>query len=169
MAALPKRVARFGLTLHPEKTRLVQFQRPRSDDSDGEPGSFDFLGLTHYWGRSRKGYWIPKRKTARKRFTRALRTVVDWLKKSFHLPLKRLTTILGQKLKGHYLYYGIRGNSIALGRFFYQVNLALKKCLGRRSQRAKMTWDKYNRLLKRHPLPYPRIDPGYRQMRLVNP
>ena len=164
---LPKRVERFGLTLHPEKTRLVCFRRP-SRDGGPKPGSFDFLGFTHYWGRSRKGKPTQKRKTAKGRFSRALKRVNQWMGKERHVPVARQAQQLGRKLAGHFSYYGIRGNSKGISGFAYEVRRLWKKWLGRRSQRAYMTWAKFNRLLKRHPLPPARLRPGWRQLRLAN-
>ncbi|OGV74086.1 MAG: group II intron reverse transcriptase/maturase, partial [Lentisphaerae bacterium RIFOXYA12_64_32] len=107
-AALAKRFERYALTLHPEKTRLVRFQRPNGHGryADGErPGSFDFLGFTHYWSRSRKGPWVPKRTTSKKRFSRACRALNQWLRQARHKPLAEQATTLGQKLRGHFNYY----------------------------------------------------------------
>lgn len=128
---LPQRMGRFGLTLHPEKTRLVPFMRPRVDGAGPRPGSFDFLGLTHYWGKSRRGSWVPKRKTASSRFSRALKKVGRWLEWNRHRPVAEQARELGPKLKGHMNYYGIRGNSAAIGRFHYEVRRLWKRWLGR--------------------------------------
>lgn len=167
--ALPKRVERFGLTLHPEKTRLVRFRRPRRDGDGPKPGSFDFLGFTHYWGRSRRGRWIPKRKTAKDRFSRALGALNRWMKRARHVPLAKQSKTLGRKLAGHFNYYGIRGNSKAIGRYLFGATRLWKKWLGRRSQHDRMTWDKFNRLLRRYPLPPARLRAGGRwQLRLAN-
>ncbi len=112
-AVLPKRFGRFGLALHPEKTRMLRFERPgsrrRSDDSDDEPrsGSFDFLGFTHYWALSRKGHWVVKQKTAKSRFSRAMRSINLWCRKARHWPLSNQSKMLGSKLRGHYGYFGI--------------------------------------------------------------
>jgi len=164
---LPKRAERFGLILHPEKTRLVRFRRPRRDGSGTKPGSFDFLGFTHYWGRSRRGRPNLKRKTAKDRFSRALRDMNRWMRRARHVPLAKQAHTLGQKLRGHFAYYGIQGNSQAINRFAYEVRRLWKKWLGRRSQRARLTWVKFNRLLKRYPLPPARLPRG-RQLRLAN-
>ena len=165
---LPKRVERFGLSLHPEKTRLVDFRRPFNRDDDPKPGSFDFLGFTHFWGRSRKGLWTLKRQTAKGRFSRALRALNQWMKRARHVPLAKQVKTLGQKLRGHFNYYGVRGNSGALNRFHYEARRLWKKWLGRRSQRAHMTWEKFNRLLRRYPLPAARLPPQGWQLRLAN-
>ena len=93
LEVLPKRFGKFGLTLHPEKTRLVPFQRPTQDSSEdsrssqSQPGTFDLLGFTHYWGRSRRGFWVVKRKTASSRLSRALQRIADWCRKNLHEPV----------------------------------------------------------------------------------
>ena len=166
--ALPKRTERFGLTVHPEKTRLLCHQRPRRYGNDDRPSSFDFLGFTHFWGRSRKGRWIPKRKTAKGRFSRALRAINQWLRRERHSSVPEQARQLGQKLRGHYGYYGIRGNTASLGQFSHQVKRLWRKWLGRRSQRAQLSWEQFNNLLCRHPLPPPRLRPRSRQIRLAN-
>jgi group II intron reverse transcriptase/maturase len=165
---LPKRAERFGLTLHPEKTRLVPFQRPSRNGGGPKPGSFDFLGFTHFWGTSRKGRPALKRKTAKGRFSRGLRKLNQWTKRARHVPIGKQAKTLGQKLAGHFNYYGIRGNSEALNRFAYEVRRLWRKSLGRRSQRGELTWDKFNRLLERHPLPPARLRQDTWQLRLAN-
>lgn len=157
---LPKRLARFGLQLHPEKTRLLRFQRPgdkgRSPRSD-DPGAFTFLGFTHFWGKSRKGNWVVKRKTAASRFTRSLSRVRQWCRRWRHEPVAWQQRQLSRGLCGHYAYYGITGNYQALSNFHRQVTREWRKWLHRRSQKAKMTWERFNRLLVNYPLPRPRI------------
>lgn len=167
MEVLPKRFARFGLEIHPEKTKMIRFRRPRRDGSGPKPGSFDFLGFTHYWGRSRRGKWSLKRKTAKDRFTRGLRSIKEWARRARHVPIAKQAATLAAKLRGHFNYYGIRGNSVSINRFAYEVRRIWKKWLGRRSQRAKMTWEKFNRLQQRYPLPPARVRPAPRQMRLA--
>jgi RNA-directed DNA polymerase len=160
---LPKRFGRFGLTLHPEKTRLVRFFRPEwkstgkgCDPRGGSPGSFDLLGFTHSWQRSRRGNWVVKRKTASFRFRRALKRVTDWCRCNRHSPIEEQRKQLGMKLRGHFEYYGITGNSEALSRFCHEVRRVWREWLNRRSQRANMTWAKFKKLLQRYPLPPPR-------------
>jgi len=162
-AVLPKRFGKFGLTLHPKKTRLVPFRRPHgrmpgkgSDEWGSRPQDFDFLGFTHYWARSRKGNWVIKRKTASSRYRRALLRIKEWCRRNRHKPVREQQTTLGQKLRGHYAFYGITGNSKALGSFCNQVVRIWKRWLERRSQRAWMGWDKFKKLLRRYPLPEPR-------------
>jgi group II intron reverse transcriptase/maturase len=161
MDVLPKRLGKYGLSLHPEKTRLVEFRRPprrtkRGDRSGStRPGSFDLLGFTHYWGRSRKGSWVVKRKTAKGRLSRALATIARWCRTHRHMPVREQHAQLELKLRGHYAYYGITGNGRALKNFRHFVERIWRKWLDRRSNRAGMKWEKYKRLLGRYPLPAP--------------
>ena len=161
LEVLPKRFDRFGLTLHPKKTRLVKFTRPafRDPPKDGDrpegPGSFDLLGFTHYWGRSLRGNWIVKRKTARDRLSRGLRAVNQWCRIHRHQNVAVQRAALEKKLKGHYAYYGITGNYAALRSFYQGVRRNWRKWLSRRSQKAYLNWAKCNRLTERYPLPPP--------------
>jgi hypothetical protein len=162
---LPKRLAKYGLQLHAEKTRLVPFGRPRADQRGGgkRAGTFGFLGFSHYWGPSRRGRPVVRRKTARDRMTRSLKAIRSWCRNHRHLPIKEQQRALGRKLDGHYAYYGITGNMAALGRFHYEVSRIWRTWLDQRSNRARMTWDRFNRLLQRSPLPSPRVvHSGYR-------
>jgi len=135
LEVLPKRFARFGLSLHPEKTRLVDFRSPPRQRSGGSQRerSFDMLGFTHLWGRSRKGRWVVQRKTAKSRFSRALRRVGQWCRDHRHLPVAAQQRTLSRKLRGHCAYYGITGNAKALSRFRYEVHRRWRKWLNRRS------------------------------------
>jgi hypothetical protein len=160
LEVLPKRLGRYGLCLHPEKTRLVPFDRPRSRPSavpTDRPGTFDFLGFTHYWGKSRGGRWVVQRKTAKDRRRRTLRMLNDWLKGHRHLPIAVQQAQLSLKLRGHYAYYGITGNARCLDRIHYRTQRLWRKWLGRRSQRGLLSWERFRRLLARHPLPRPTI------------
>jgi len=163
LAVLPKRFEKYGLTLHPDKTRLIEFRRPdrRPPPSGGggseRPGTFDLLGFTHYWGVSRAGRWVVKRKTARDRFRRALQRVGTWCREHRHDELRAQQKALAQKLRGHYEYYGITGNFDALGRFARGAIHVWRKWLDRRSQRARMIWERMHKLLERYPLPPARI------------
>ena len=161
LAALSKRFAKYGLRLHPEKTRLIDFRRPSQDAGrGGGPGagpSFDLLGFTHFWARSRRGHWLVKRKTAKDRYCRAVRRIGQWCRRYRHLPLAEQHRALSRKLQGHYGYYGITGNGQALGRFRHQVERVWRKWLDRRSNRAHMGWDRFGLLLRRYPLPPVRV------------
>jgi group II intron reverse transcriptase/maturase len=157
---LPKRFAKYRLTIHPEKSKLVCFTRPTSRESgkgrDGygnAPGTFDLLGFTHYWARSHRGYWVIKRKTMAKRFKRGLVALNEWCCKNLHAPLPEQWTTLCQKLRGHYAYYGITGNFKAVSRFLWCATRIWKRSLDRRSQRGYLPWVRFKRLLRRFPLP----------------
>jgi RNA-directed DNA polymerase len=160
---LPKRFARYGLNLHPEKTRLVPFGQPKGKPTDPRPtggqrpGSFDLLGFTHFWKVSRKGSWVIARKTAKSRFARAVKRITQWCKTYRHLPVEDQHKALVRKLKGHFAYYGITGNGKALDSFRHQTKRAWCTWLRRRSQKAHLTWERFNRLLKRYPLPPARV------------
>ncbi len=165
LRVLPKRLNRFGLELAPEKTRLVPFRRPRGgpDPKGGEPGSFVFLGFTHYWGRSQRGSWVVKRKTAPRRLGRALRSINEWCRRHRHLPLSWQHRALAAKLRGHFGYYGITGNGRSLSSFDHGVHRLWRRWLNRRSQTARMSWAKFSLVLSHYPLPRPRIvHPGRR-------
>lgn len=150
---LPKRFERYGLTIHPDKTRLVEFKRPKGPkDPKGGPGTFDFLGFTHYWGKSKKGHWVVQRRTAKNRMTRALKVIGEWMQKHRHLPVPEQRKKLNQKLVGHFRYYGITGNSKALSRFRHEVIRRWRFWLNRRSQKAHMVWERMKGLMLKHPL-----------------
>ena len=157
LEALPKQCGKYGLTLHPDKTRLVPFQRPDVvGPDDDRPGTFDLLGFTHVWAVSRKGSWVVKQRTAQDRFSRALRRLRAWCRWHRHDPLEAQHRTLTQKLEGHYAYYGITSNSDGIKHFFCQAERAWHAALARRSQRG-FSWEKMRRLLERLPLPPPRI------------
>ena len=159
MAVLPKRFGKYGLKLHPDKTRVVAFKRPPSkgDGPSGRVGTFDFLGLTHYWGKSRKGYMVVQRKTARRRIARAIGQIQVWCKNNRHQPMGEQQRALAQKLRGHYGYYGITGNMRSLSAFHSSVRRIWRNWLDRRGGRRRMTWARFAQLLLRYPLPRPRI------------
>ena len=105
MNVLPKRFGRFGLTIHPEKTVLTRFSKPNGRGNSAKSnGTFDFLGFTHYWGKSRWGKWVIKRKTREKSLRRFLKALWVWLRRNRHLPLKEQHKMLSIKLGGHYQY-----------------------------------------------------------------
>ena len=159
LEVLPKRFGRYGLHLHPDKTRRVRFEPPRSqaEPRQEEPGSFDFLGFTHCWERSRRGYWVVKRKTASNRFSRSLRRINLWCRGHRHAPVPWQHAKLQGKLRGHDEYYGITGNSKALSSLRHWVKRIWRKWLSRRSRTSKVNWVRFSLLLKRYPLPNPRI------------
>ena len=161
MDVLPKRFEKYGLTIHPQKTRLVPFERPdrasQRPNSEGRkpPGTFDLLGFTHFWSRSLKGNWVVKRKTSPSRFSRGLDSLSEWCRVNRHLPLADQHKTLCQKLVGHFAYYGITGNSVALSRFRHEATHIWRRWLSRRRRDGEIPWDQFHRLLKRFPLPPP--------------
>jgi len=167
MEVLPKRFGKYGLTLHPDKTRLVPFLCPPrkansgGGDRDGLLGTFDLLGFTHYWGRTRRGGWAVMRRTAAKRLSRAVRSIAEWCRENRHRPVCEQHATLSQKVRGHYAYYGITGNMRMLKAFLRAVERAWRPWLARRNRRRDMDWDRFKRLLKRYGLPPPRIVHSY--------
>lgn len=154
---LPKRFEKYGLSLHPEKTQLLEFRAKRHGRNDPRrPRSFDLLGFTHYWSKTRWGKPLVKRRTAASRMSRALRKVTEWCRLNRHLPLEEQHRTLTQKMRGHYGYYGIRGNFDAIATYAWEVVKRWRKWLARRTQ-GRLDWEKYNQILKRFPLPRPRI------------
>jgi group II intron reverse transcriptase/maturase len=148
-----QRFEKYGLKLHPEKTRLVPFGRPEKGGLDGdlphEPGTFDFLGFTHYWGKSRKGYWVIRRKTAAKRLRRTLRAIGEWCRRNRHHGMWEQFKVLVRKLEGHYAYYGITGNGRCLEQTRTGTQKLWRKWLARRSRESNaLTWERMNRFLK---------------------
>jgi RNA-directed DNA polymerase len=154
---LPKRCGKFGLMIHPDKTRLVAFGRPRGIPGE-KPGTFDFLGFTHYWGKSRRGQWIIKPKTARQRLSRGLQRIAEWCRHNRHRPVAEQHKELCQKLRGHFAYYGITGNGLWVQKFKQGVRRIWQHWLHRRSRSpTDMPWDRYTRLLERYRLPPARV------------
>ncbi len=158
LQVLAKRFARFGLDLHPEKSRLIEFGRPARAQRSGQgANTFDFVGFTHYWARSRRGYWVIKRKTKRKTVTKHIQGIRAWCRRNRHRALEEQHRIISAKLRGHYQYFGVRGNLQALAAVREQVLRAWQYWLHRRSSKHAMPWSKFQALLARLPLPRPRI------------
>lgn len=158
MQVLPERLAKYGLTLHPEKTRLIDLNSQRG----GSGRSFDFLGFTHYLGKSRKGHKVLKRKTSSKRMTRAVVNISKFIKSNRHLKLRDLIAAVNVKLRGHYSYYGITFNSYSLSCFRVQVIRSLYKWLNRRGGKRKWNWSTFTILIEQwYPLVKPLIYHSY--------
>jgi RNA-directed DNA polymerase len=158
LEVLPKRFGKYGLTIHPTKSRLTPF-RPSclwANDDRGEPtetsGTFDLLGFTHFWARSRQGYWVIKQQTANDRFSRSVRSIDVWCQANRHRPLGEQQAKLNAKLRGHYAYYGVTGNSGSLSRFLHEVQRRWYKWLNRRDRLRSMTWVKFRGIVWRYPL-----------------
>ena len=160
LAVLGKRLARYGLTLHPDKTRFIDFRfnRPKGTSHPAADGTtFDFLGFTHVWGKTRKGRNVVRQVTAKGRFARALRSVADWCRHNRHRSMIDQHVHLSEMMRGHYAYYGVTGNSRRLRWFAHQVGRIWKKWLSRRDRQGVFTWNRLSEFLKRHPLPPARI------------
>lgn len=175
LAVLPKRFERFGLRLHPEKTGLVPFRRPprqRGGTLGGGrgAGTFDLLGFTMYWTRSRRNYWVIKRRTASSRLARAVKRITDWCKRNRHEPIAAQHVTLCRKMRGHYAYFGLPGNYDSLTRFYWAARQVWWTWLRRRSNAARtlgIAW--YLTLLSRCPLPWPKMLMRDARLRAANP
>ncbi len=149
--ALPQRLSMFTLPVAEDKTRMISFSRV-------QPGtSFDFLGFTFRWERSRQGKSVGKCRTSRQKFRRAMANFTEWCRTHRSLPLKKLFRALNAKLRGSYNSYGLIGNSDSLNAFFTHAMSRLWKWLNRRSQRRSYTWERFEALLKRQQIARPRI------------
>jgi RNA-directed DNA polymerase len=160
MEVLPKRFAKYGLTLHPEKTRLVEFGRYAEANAKRrgkKPATFDILGLTYVCARSRKGKFTVHVKTMKKRFKRGLRAITEWCQENRHMPVDEQQKTLNAKLRGHYQYYGRPTNYRSIWRFYQEVCHIWRKWLSRRTRGNGMTREKFAAILRKHPLLRPRI------------
>lgn len=157
-AVLGQRFGKFGLTLHPDKTSLLPFMRPpKSQDRGKGPSTFDFLGFTLYWKRGRRGTWHVACKTRRARLGRAIRAVHDWCRDHRHQSVKDQHVGLTRRLRGHFNYFGVNGNVRALRTLLYRTTMSWWKWLCRRSQKSRLTWKRFEDLLKDFPLPRPQV------------
>jgi RNA-directed DNA polymerase len=154
MEVITKRFEKYGLKLHPEKTRVVRYERPDRGTSVGKgPGTFDFLGFTHYWCRSRRGRWVPWVKTRKARLRRFITTVADWCRRHRHEEVKDQHAALTRRINGHFNYFGVNGNAPSLRHVARACEAVWHKWLNRRSQNARMIWDRFASLLQEYPLP----------------
>ena len=158
MDVLGKRMGRFGLALHPDKTRLLPFRRPPASQAGGKgPATFDFLGFTLHWQRARSGRWGMMCKTRHARLRRSVQTIADGCRRYRHLPVKAQHAALTRRIRGHFNYFGVSGNFRSLLRLVEEAKRAWYKWLRRRSQQAHLNRERFGELLKRFPLPRPRI------------
>ena len=146
----------FGLTLHSEKTKLVDFRPPSRGQSKGQ-GSFNFLGFCFYWAQTRGGRMVVKLKTARDRLMRKIKETGEWLKGNRHEPVAQQHAQLSAKIRGHIQYYGVSFNSKALGNFVWEATRRWKQWLARRGGKTYWNWERMKSFLKTFPLPNPRI------------
>jgi RNA-directed DNA polymerase len=160
LRVLPKRLEKYGLTLHPEKTRLIEFGRyaARNAKKQGKkPETFDFLGFKHLCARSRKGGFTVHVKTIAKRLHRGLKAIADWCKQHRHEPVDEQQKTLNAKLRGHYQYYGRPTNFRSIRQFYRRVRRIWREWLSRRTRGRPLTWERYLAILRQHPLLPPRI------------
>lgn len=160
LAVLGKRMAAFGLTLHPDKTRILPFARPRRSNKGAgasAPGTFDFLGFTIHWRVSRKGNWVPGMKTRKASSRKTLLRVGAWCRRHRHRPRAEQHAALSRKLQGHYEYFGVNGNIRSLKQVLHRVKSLWFKWMQRRGQRKPLRWERFNAYLALFPLPEPRI------------
>lgn len=157
MGVLKQRFERYGLALHPDKTRLVPFERPTRGTKGKGPSTFDFLGFTVLWQEGRRGWWRPAFKTRTARLSKAIVALADWCRRHRHLPVKQQHATLTGKLDGHFNYFGVNGNSRCLHAVAHRARRIWFKWLNRRSQRASKTWEQFDDLLRVYPLPAPTI------------
>jgi len=156
--AIPKRFERFGLSIHPDKTKCIDFNKPKPTEPKTRKETFDFLGFTFYWGYvDRYRNWYVKRKTSRKKFQKSMREVTERIRANRHRTIRTQSKALGNFLRGYYAYYGIRGNYDGLKKAYRHVILTWRKWLSRRAQRRTHTWKQFQILLERFPLPTPRL------------
>jgi len=158
---LEARLGRFGLEVEPTKTKVLAFGRwaePNARARGKKPEAFDFLGFTHYCSRSRDGKrFRMKRLTSRKKFRGKVAAFKTWVKGARTQRISEIWQSAGRKLQGHYNYYGVTDNFAGIKRYYEAVKRLLVKWLRRRSQRRRLSWEKFNRMLTRYPLPKPRI------------
>lgn len=162
LKVLPKRIRKYGLEMHPDKTKLVEFTKPQYGGKNykqkNRPDTFDFLGFTHFWKKSRKGRPVIGKKTIRSRLTRALKRMNKWCRENMHQKLELQYEILCSKLRGHYNYYGVNGNYKMLSKYLLNVERIWRKWLRRRDRKRRLNWEKMKiKILNRYPLPTPYI------------
>ena len=158
MAMLKQRMAEYGLRLHPEKTRLVPFRRPpwRQDGGKG-PGTFDFLGFTLLWQKTKKGHWGQHFRTRKARLQRAKQALADFCRSHRHQPVRQQHASLCRRISGHYNYFGVNGNLDSLRRLVRAAERTWHKWLNRRSNRTRLNWQRFKNLLRALPLPRPSV------------
>jgi group II intron reverse transcriptase/maturase len=159
LAVLGKRMERFGLKLHPEKTRLVCMERPSHTQQSGKgPDNFDFLGFTVYWRRSHKGHgWAMAFKTSAKRLHKAMDAITAYCRSQRPMPVREQHAGLVRRMRGWFNYFGVNGNCRSLKMLSHHARRAWHKWLNRRSQRSRLNWERFNDLLKSFPLPPVRV------------
>jgi group II intron reverse transcriptase/maturase len=160
LAVMGNRLGKYGLQLHPDKTQLVDFRagrKPQHVGDDAMPSTFNFLGFAHIWGKSRRGRNVMRRVTAKDRFARTVAAIDAACRRMRHAPLREQSRILCLKLRGHMAYFGITGNFRRIARLVNEAQRSWRKWLSRRSDKSRVPWDAFLRVVKQFPLPRPRI------------
>ena len=160
LEVLPKRFGKYGLTLHPEKTRLIEFGRYAAKNArtrGKKPATFNFLGFVHICARSRQGKFTVHVKTIAKRLGRGLKAVWEWCQQHRHDPVSEQQKTLNAKLRGHYQYYGRPTNYHSLWQFYRRIRCIWREWLSRRTRGRTLTWDRFAEILCQYPLLRPRI------------
>lgn len=157
------RFAKFSLTLAEDKTRVTEFGRfareRRAERGKGKPETFTFLGFTNYCDTTRKGMFVVRHKTSGKKYRESVKRLKEWMRSMKNMrPLPDLWNTLSLKLRGHYQYYGVSGNTRKLQSFYLEAERLAFKWLNRRSQKKSWNWEQFHRYLERYPLPQPKID-----------
>jgi RNA-directed DNA polymerase len=151
--ALPKRLEKYKLVLNEEKTKMINFSRAKVQNGIPQ-GTFNFLGFTFFWGKTRKGRIVPKLKTSSKTMDTKLEKVTAWIKDiKSKIRMKEIWGIFCAKLRGHIQYYGVSFNSGQVEKFLMEATRIIFKGLNRRSQKKSLTWEKFNKFMERYPLP----------------
>ena len=155
---LASRMGRYALTLHEEKTRVVDFSFKRTQILKKEKAAtFNFLGFTHVWGKSIKGKNVVRQYTAKDRYAKALGALNEWCRENRHRPIGEQHAKLKLKMQGHYAYYGITSNGKRLQWYADQAARIWQKWLSRRTRNGSIHWERFSKVLQRFPLPEPRI------------
>ena len=161
LEVLGKRLGKYGLQLHPDKTRMVDFRYRQFPQHDREEATlattFNFLGFTHVWGRSRKGKLVVRQVTAKDRFARTLKAIDQQCRRMRHWMLREQHQRLCQMLRGHYAYFGLSDNGVRLDALCHQAQRCWRKWLSRRSNESSLSWARFKRVLEHLPLPRPRL------------
>jgi group II intron reverse transcriptase/maturase len=163
LATMRERLAQFGLMLHPDKTRLIEFGRfaikNRQQRGEGKPETFDFLGFTHCCGKTRKGWFQILRLTVKKRMRATLKSIRAKLRSRMHHPVPQVGKWLGSVVQGYFNYFGVPGNGYRLCSFRSEICRTWRRMLQRRSQRHNLSWERFRRLEKRYIPPYRNTHP----------
>ena len=167
---LEERLAKFSLTLEPNKTRLIEFRRFAQKHAVKRKEKVEtlyFLGFTHFCTRNRKGNFMVGRKTEKTRFKRGMQKIKALVREMMHYPLKEQTKKINQFLRGHYAYYGLGGNLRALDKIHRHAENSWRKALSKRSQKSYVTWERFSQLKELYPILKPSLKIPYGKMQAL--